>query len=301
LNTDFSSLRAKIKNSLSDPVVRRDSTYVGGQMLGDVLLGRVSDGDLDPSVLEAYRLQYPDLSQKQDFTETVKGFHGDDDAIRGFVSGVKGKLFEIEYRDYLNHGVLPDGWHAELAHSANQPGWDMVIRRPDGSVDDHLQLKASETLANAKEALEKHPDIDVMVTGDQAGAVHQAGLDAHVHAVPVDGHALEHQVDGAAGQAADHMGWHLPLIGYGFLGAEAIIRAKSGNPMGLKEAAGRGTKTTLASLAGQGVFMLTGTLWASIPAAILTRSLMETDRKLEGYKDFVTGELEWSENRRLLQ
>jgi hypothetical protein len=297
MNTDFSGLQAKIKNSLSNPEVRRDSTYIGGQMMGDILLGRVSDGDIDPLVQEAYRLQYPDLSQQHGFVEEVRNLRGDDEALRGFASGVKGKLFEVEYRDYLNHGHLPDGWHAELAQSANQPGWDLAIIRPDGKVDDHLQLKASETLEAAKTHLERYPDIDVAVTGDQAGAVHQAGLDAHVQAVPLDGHALEHQVDGAAEQASDHMGWHLPLIGYSFLGAEALWRAHKGNPMGWKEAGERGTKATLASLAGQGIFMLTGTMWASVPAAILARTLMEKDRKLEGYKDFVAQEVEWVKNR----
>jgi len=299
MGPDLKSLRDRIKTSLSNPVVRRDATYIGGQALGDILLGRVSESDIDPSVLEAYRLQYPDLSQKQDFVETARGFHGDDEALRGLVSGVKGKLFEIEYRDYLNEGHLPDGYSAELAESANQPGWDMVIRRPDGSVDEAIQLKASETLQNAKAALEKHPDIDVMVTGDQAQAVQAAGLGDHIHAVPIDGKQLEDQVDGSVDQAAGQFGWHLPLIGYGFLGAEALWRAKRGSPMGLREAASRGGKTTLASLVGQGVFMLTGTAWASIPAAILARTLMEKDHKLEGYKDFVAGELEWARNRRI--
>ena len=37
------------------------------------------------------------------------------DELVGLVSGVKGKLFEIELVDHLNHGHLPDGLHAELA------------------------------------------------------------------------------------------------------------------------------------------------------------------------------------------
>jgi hypothetical protein len=299
MKPDLQSLRNKIKNSLSNPIVRRDSTYIGGQMLGDILLGCVSDTDLDPSVLEAYKLQYPDLSQQQGFVETVKGMNGDDEALRGLASGVKGKLFEVEYRDYLNNGHLHDGYHAELAESANQPGWDLAIYKSDGTIDDQIQLKATETLENVKTHLERYPDVDVAVTSDQAQAVHAAGLDADVHAVPLDGPGLDHQVDSAMDHAAQGLGWHLPLIGYALLGGEAIVRAVKGNPMGLGEATGRGTKTTLAALAGQGVFMLTGTAWASVPAAILARTLMEKDRKLESYKTFVDEEIRWGRNRGL--
>jgi hypothetical protein len=29
--------------------------------------------------------------------------------------------------DHLNNGGLPDGFHAALAHSANQAGWDIQV------------------------------------------------------------------------------------------------------------------------------------------------------------------------------
>ena len=45
----------------------------------------------------------------------------------GFVSGVKGKLFELQYVDYLNDGHLPDGFRAELAGNPTNPGWDIAI------------------------------------------------------------------------------------------------------------------------------------------------------------------------------
>ena len=81
----------------------------------------------------------------------------------GLVNGVKGKLFELDYAGWLNHGHLPAGWTADLAHHANNPGWDIVIHDAHGQVDALLQLKATESLNYVREAIAAHPDIDVVV------------------------------------------------------------------------------------------------------------------------------------------
>ena len=55
-----------------------------------------------------------------------------------------------------------------MAYSPVQPGWDLQILSSDGHVLSELQLKASESLAYAKSALEHFPNIDVLTTHEAA-------------------------------------------------------------------------------------------------------------------------------------
>ena len=69
--------------------------------------------------------------------------------------------------DRLNAGErvgeleLQPGQTALLAESPTQPGWDLRIENEDGSIDELLQLKATESMAYVKQALERHPGIIV--------------------------------------------------------------------------------------------------------------------------------------------
>lgn len=63
---------------------------------------------------QAYELAYPDKAADMDFRSAIEGM--DEDQLDGFVNGLKGKLFEIRYTNYLNDGHLPAGCHAEMAH-----------------------------------------------------------------------------------------------------------------------------------------------------------------------------------------
>jgi hypothetical protein len=49
--------------------------------------------------------------------------------------------------NWLDHGHLPAGYHAELAQHANNPAWDILIRDPHGHTDNLLQLKATESVS----------------------------------------------------------------------------------------------------------------------------------------------------------
>ncbi len=95
--------------------------------------------------------------------DAVKHLAPNPHELAGLISGIKGKLFEIDYIDWLNHGHLPDGWTAELAHSANNPAWDIAIHDGHGHVAELLQVKATESLAYVREAIAAHPEIDVVV------------------------------------------------------------------------------------------------------------------------------------------
>ena len=91
--------------------------------------------DIDPRLVEAIRVTNPSLSDDHLF-----GLSGEE--LQGAVNTAKGKYFEYLVADRLNAGeqvgpvLLPDGYHAVLADSLNQPGWDMQIVGPDGATAD---------------------------------------------------------------------------------------------------------------------------------------------------------------------
>ena len=114
----------------------------------------------------AYRLAYPDMAVEVPFREAAREVANDPDRLVGFISGVKGKLFETQYVDQLNGGKLPDGFHASLAQSATQPDWDIQIIDDHGHVVDLLQAKATDSMGYVQQALTQNPQIDVVTTDE---------------------------------------------------------------------------------------------------------------------------------------
>ncbi|MCA0387050.1 MAG: hypothetical protein LCH52_01005 [Bacteroidetes bacterium] len=127
----------------------------------------IFDGEPDPLALQAIKMTNPNFDPSMLSSYT-------DDQLTGIINSAKGKYFELLVTDKLNNGervgdlVLPDGYHAELAESLTQPGWDIAIKDASGDVADHLQLKATENLSYISEALHKYPDIKILATEEAA-------------------------------------------------------------------------------------------------------------------------------------
>ena len=121
--------------------------------------------DANPQFLEAFRRQYPNVS-----LEFLRG--ASDERLGHFANIVKGKYFEVLVRDRLNAGEhlgeikLRPGQIARLAESPTQTGHDLEIVNRDGSIDELLQLKATNSMSYVKQALEKYPDIRVATTSE---------------------------------------------------------------------------------------------------------------------------------------
>ena len=121
--------------------------------------------EADPLFREAFNRQYPNVD-----IESLIG--ASDDRLDGLANGVKGKYFEMLVRDRLNAGErlgelqLQPGQTARLAESSIQPGWDLRIENEDGTIDELLQLKATDSMSYVKEALVEHPDIRVVVPSE---------------------------------------------------------------------------------------------------------------------------------------
>ena len=142
------------------------------------ILSRLIGWHVPSDVQQAYEMAYPQKAAAMDFKEAVNDL--DEDQLDGFISGVKGKLFEIKYTDYLNDGRLPAGYHAEMAQSATEPGWDIAIRDADGNVDEVLQLKATESAEYIGHALERYPYIDIVSTEEVYSEVTMGDMAEHV-------------------------------------------------------------------------------------------------------------------------
>ena len=132
---------------------------VNGLFLSD----KINESAITPQMQEAFDLAFPNL-------EIAQLEKYDAVALTGIISSWKGKLFEIELRERLNSGEsigeiqLGAGQRAELAVDPSQPGWDIQILNADGTVDQVLQAKATESVSYVKEALEKYPDIEIVTT-----------------------------------------------------------------------------------------------------------------------------------------
>ncbi|MGK0458956.1 MAG: hypothetical protein ACJAVE_001942 [Polaribacter sp.] len=129
--------------------------------------GAINLDSITPAMEEAFKSSFPNkaIADLADMNT---------EQLQGVISNWKGKLFEINVRDKLNHGdivgdvSLGEGQFAELAESLNQPGWDLRIFNADGSVADFLQLKATNSMSYINEALTKYPDIDILATSEVA-------------------------------------------------------------------------------------------------------------------------------------
>lgn len=174
-----------------------DLLVVGGVTLSQALREPASVPD---NVQQAFALAYPDLAKTENFSGAVERMSSDE--LVGLVSGVKGKLFELELVDHLNNGGLPDGYHAEIAGSATQPGWDIRVLDEHGQVSELLQAKATESAQYVQEALQRYPDIDVTTTTEVHSQLVALGLAENVHNSGISEAVLQAKVEAAANQGA---------------------------------------------------------------------------------------------------
>ena len=156
----------------------------------DVSLDNILNLGLEPDANPALSEALTTLGYSND---TFTSFEN----IEGHISRIKGTYFEILVRDRLNDGEsigdieLLAGQKAELAKSLTQPGWDLAITDRSGAIVEQVQLKATEDWSYVKQALEKYPDIRVIVPEELEGKA--AGLD-EVLSTGITDEALEDTV-----------------------------------------------------------------------------------------------------------
>ena len=147
---------------------------------------------------------------------------------------------------------------------------------PHGHVASVLQMKATESLAYAKSALEHFPNIDVVTTheavshgGDAISGLFDSGMSDH---------DLHHALSGPLESLGDH-GWlgllhdvapFIPFVLIATTEGRYVMMGKKSFETAFKHAFERAVKTGAAMSVGALVMWLDGGL-LSIPASLLTR------------------------------
>lgn len=180
---------------------RRRAQMLDLLVVGGVSLAFVVDHprQLPAEVEQAFELAYPGLAASESFSDVVSRLSTEQ--LPGFVSGVKGKLFELELVEHFNNGGLPDGLHADLAGSATQSGWDIRILDENDQVVDVLQAKATESVQYIQQALERYPGIDVVTTSEVHAQLLALGMAEGVSNSGISEAALETVLTQAASGA----------------------------------------------------------------------------------------------------
>lgn len=242
-----------------------DLLVVGGITLAQVIRNPTG---VPAAIERAFDLAYPGLSQTESFADAVNRMSSDE--LTGLASGVKGKLFEMELVDHLNSGGLPDGFHAALAESATQPGWDIQITDTHGHISDVLQAKATESASYVQDALERYPNIDVTTTTEVHGQLVAMGLAQDVHNSGISETVLQAKVDaathgGAAFDASDLVPSSIGLAVIAlsvFMNKDSTLREK-GAAFGTRSA-----KAGVSSAVGKIAMVATQTWWLGLVAGV---------------------------------
>jgi hypothetical protein len=252
-----------------------DTAAAAASVAGLVHHGAINYSALTPQSEQAFHLAYPHV--ELDSLQQM-----DADQLQGIVNGWKGKLFEVLVRDRLNNGDcvgdlhLWPGQEAVLAHSPVQPGWDLQILSSDGHLLSELQLKASESLAYAKSALEHFPNIDVLTT--QEAASHGADAISQILDSGVSDHDLQGIVSAPLEELTEH-GWlyvfsdiapFIPFVIIAATEGHYLMMGKKSFEIAAGHALERAAKCGVAMGVGAIVIWLDGGL-LSIPASMLTR------------------------------
>ena len=220
-------------------------------------------------VEEAYKAAYPIKSQTDNLRDIIED--ADNTELAGLISGIKGKLFEMRYVDFLNDGHLPDGYEAVLAESATNPGWDIAILDNNGITVNELQMKATDSVDYIKTALERYPDIDIVTTEEVYNSVVMHEFADQVINSGISNEELTSVVTETLESDSVDMDWGLPvipmlLIGYSVYKKEGLSSFEKGTEFG-----DRYIQSYISYIAGGAVAVISNTWWLGLIASMGTK------------------------------
>lgn len=259
-------------------VTRRDVALdllaVGGATLASYVDGTETPSE---SVQAAFEAAYPHLSKTESFVDVARRL--DPDSLEGFVSAVKGKLFEIEYVDFLNDGNLPSGYTAELAESVTQAGWDIQVNGPDAAVVELIQAKATDSVSYVAEALRRYPNIDVITTSEVHAALVMQGYGERVADSGLSEASLQTAVESAVDGSTIQMDWMPSSVALALIAFSAYTREDLDAYAKSRNFGERASGSYLAYLAGGAVAVVTQTWWIGLISGVGTRFVIGSGRR----------------------
>ena len=258
-----------ICSRLCDKLSKKDMLLDSLGISVSVIHGYYHIDYIPEEVEEAYKAAYPIKSQTDNLRDIIED--ADDTELAGLISGIKGKLFEMRYVDFLNDGHLPDGYEAVLAESATNPGWDIAILDNNGMVVDELQMKATDSVDYIKTALERYPDIDIVTTEEVYNSVVMHEFADNVINSGISNEELTSVVTETLESDSVDMDWGLPvipmlLIGYSVYKKESLSSFEKGTEFG-----DRYIQSYISYIAGGAVAVITNTWWLGLIASMGTK------------------------------
>ena len=244
----------------------------------------INTNTIPPDINEAFQLAYPDLSKNYTLVEIINT--SSPEQLSGYVNAIKGKLFEMHYVDYLNSGILPDGYTASLAYSATNPGWDIQITDNLGHISEQLQLKATDSLAYVHQALLTYPNIDIVTTEEVYNQLALAGISDHVINSGISNDELTSVIMDSLNNADFQMDWIPSIIPFLIIGYSVSRKDYLNAYQKGKEFGSRSFSSWIAYIAGGAITGLTGFWLAGLGTVLLSNYGLETGRrKFQRYFD----------------
>lgn len=258
-----------ICSRLCDKLSKKDMLLDSLGISVSVIHGYYHIDYIPEEVEEAYKAAYPIKSQTDNLRDIIED--ADDTELAGLISGIKGKLFEMRYVDFLNDGHLPDGYEAVLAESATNPGWDIAILDNNGITVNELQMKATDSVDYIKTALERYPDIDIVTTEEVYNSVVMHEFADQVINSGISNEELTSVVTETLESDSVDMDWGLPvipmlLIGYSVYKKESLSSFEKGTEFG-----DRYIQSYISYIAGGAVAVITNTWWIGLIASMGTK------------------------------
>ena len=258
-----------ICSRLCDKLSKKDMLLDSLGISASVIHGYYHIDYIPEEIEEAYKAAYPIKSQTDNLRDIIED--ADDTELAGLTSGIKGKLFEMRYVDFLNDGHLPDGYEAVLAESATNPGWDIAILDNNGITVNELQMKATDSVDYIKTALERYPDIDIVTTEEVYNSVVMHEFADNVINSGISNEELTSVVTETLESDSVDMDWGLPvipmlLIGYSVYKKESLSSFEKGTEFG-----DRYIQSYISYIAGGAVAVITNTWWLGLIASMGTK------------------------------
>lgn len=283
LAEDLEDQGGRYRELQSGLLVKKDRFKDSFALGGDIYLLSELPKYFPDDIEAAYASQYPNLAVEHSLSEQIQSL--DLAQQMGFISGLKGKLFEHKYVDYLNDGELPEGFAASLAYSPVQKGWDIAIHDAEGNLVQVLQAKASSSVGYVQEALEKYPSIDVVTTEEVYSQLVMQGISDGLIDSGISNAEMVQYI--TAGLELDDAGLGLddfcpPIITCALIAFTSYRDPKLVDFVEKVEGGSlRLGKSYFAYLLGAGVGAVTNTWWLGLAAAVLSRATTD-----EGYRRF---------------
>lgn len=280
---DLEDQGGRYRELINGVIVKKDRLKDSFALGGEIYLLNNLPEHFPTDIEAAYFAQYPNLASEHSLSDHIDSL--DTSQQMGFISGLKGKLFEQKYTDYLNDGQLPEGYVASLANSPTQKGWDIAIHDTDGNLDQVLQAKATGSVDYIQSAFEKYPHIDIVTTDEVYSQLVMQGVSEGLLNSGISNQSMVDYVTSASGTidaGLDLTDFCPPIITWALV---AFTSYKDPNLMSVVEKVDGGGirlgKAYFAYILGVGVTAVTNTWWLGLATAVVSRATCDV-----GYRRF---------------